>query len=38
MTRRVQGVHKGAVLQPSGAERAFKGLGIAKRGDSFVQC
>ena len=31
-------LRKGAVLQPSGTERAFKGLGIAKRGDSFVQC
>ena len=31
-------LRKGAVLQPSGTEQAFKGLGIAKRGDSFVQC
>ena len=31
-------LHKRAILQPSGTERAFKGLGIAKRGDSFVQC
>ena len=39
-----KGLHKGAVLQHSGPERAFKGLGIAKRccsidliGDIFVQ-
>ena len=38
------GLHKGAVTQPSGPGRAFKGLGVAKRycrkvsmADSFVQ-
>ena len=38
-------LHKGAVLQPSGSGRAFKGLGVAKRycrrnslGDTFMQC
>ena len=37
-----KGLHKGAVLQPPGLGRAFKGLGVAKRycrrdsiGDSF---
>ena len=37
-------LHKGAILQPPGPGRAFKGLGVAKRycrrdsiGDSFVQ-
>ena len=39
------GLHKGAVLQPSGPEQAFKGLDVAKWycrrdsiGNSFVQC